>query len=641
LVKKNVLIDKIICVMINSSLIATQSPQICEKNVLFREYLDSLSEAFPFNKKLTLIHCPTFSFTSFNIKVAKNRAFYAYPPVGLQCLKSALSPLGIDVDILDLNFLLLEKALNSQNSDLKKDLNSLLSDYFDNHDVSVVGVSAGVTVSNIFQVQNHPFVQTLKFLMSGKKHMVIAGGIIATNEWKNILRKDLSHFVFEGEAENKMTYFFNQLMCKEGNSEYSGVYFKYDGQLEETIGEKDVVTFEGSPALTYENIEIERYHEVGCLSPFSRMVGPDKIYSTLQLNRGCRAHCTFCGVTPFMGLGIRQYSIDSVISELLYLVNERGVTHFEWLDDDLLEDKPSIIDVLTRIRDLNLGVTWAGNNGMIATSLDEDLLRLMVESGCVGFRIGIESGNDEILKKIKKPASTKTLDRASKLLAKFPELFVVGCYIIGFENERFEQILDTFHLCLKMNLSWSGWSICQIVRDSNADEELEDASSEYKSVSPFVPSKETRDGTIVFNSQSSSFKNIFCMSKNVVPTQDELKEIWFAFNLVTNYICNKNLTSKGSPKNFTAWVKVLQMGHPSNAVISLFLFIAYRLLNDHEAAEEQINLTRSIIEESFYWRSRFEQYGLMEIAQSPGKDRSQTQKQLQDLRREYEVIVSI
>ena len=131
------------------------------------------------------------------------------------------------------------------------------------------------------------------------------------------------------------------------------------------------------------------------------------------------------------------------------------------------------------------------------------------------------------------------------------------------------------------------------------------------------------------------------MPKNVVPTRDELKEIWFVFNLVTNYIFNKNLTSTGSPKKFTAWVKVLQMGHPSNAVISLFLFIAYRLLNDHEAAEEQINLTRSIIEESFYWRSRFEQYGLMEIAQSPGKDRSQTQKQLQDLRREYEVNFSI
>ena len=131
------------------------------------------------------------------------------------------------------------------------------------------------------------------------------------------------------------------------------------------------------------------------------------------------------------------------------------------------------------------------------------------------------------------------------------------------------------------------------------------------------------------------------MPKNVVPTRDELKEIWFAFNLVTNYIYNKNLTLEGSPKDFTAWVKVLQMGHPYNAVISLFLFIAYRLLNDNEAAEEQISLTRSIIKESSYWRNRFEQYGLMEIVQSPGKDKGQAQKQLQDLRKQYEVIFSI
>ena len=88
------------------------------------------------------------------------------------------------------------------------------------------------------------------------------------------------------------------------------------------------------------------------------MVGPNKVYSTLQLNRGCRAHCTFCGVTPFMGLGIRQYPIDSVISELLYLVNEKGMTHFEWLDDDLLEDKPGIINVLEKIKDRNINILY-------------------------------------------------------------------------------------------------------------------------------------------------------------------------------------------------------------------------------------------------------------------------------------------
>jgi hypothetical protein len=192
-----------------------------------------------------------------------------------------------------------------------------------------------------------------------------------------------------------------------------------------------------------------------------------------------------------------------------------------------------------------------------------------------------------------------------------------------------------------MNLSWSGWSICQIIRDSNADQELEDSSFEYKSVSPFVPSKETKDGTIIFNSKSFRFENIFSMPREAVPSQDELKEIWFAFNLITNYICNKNLTAQGSAENFIAWVKVLQMGHPSNAVISLFLFIAYRLIEDHEAAEAQIKLTQSIVRESSYWDNHFKQYGLMEIAQSPGQDRPQAQKQLQDLRGQYEAIVSI
>jgi radical SAM superfamily enzyme YgiQ (UPF0313 family) len=618
-----------------------QSTLVSGKNVLFEEYVNALIKTFPFNNRLTLVHCPTFSFTAFNIKVAKNRGLYAYPPTGLQCLKSALSPLGVEVDILDLNFIMLDRARISQGCDLAKDLDDILAEYFNAHDASVVGVSAGVTVSNIFQTQNHPFVQTLKFLMSKKKSVVMAGGVIATNEWKNILRKDLSHFVFEGEAENKITYFFNQLMSKVHGADHEGIHFKYKDRLEVTTGEKDTVKFEGNPISAYGGIPIERYHEVGCLSPFSRMVGPEKIYSTLQLNRGCRAHCTFCGVTPFMGLGIRQYSIDSVISELIYLVEKRGITHFEWLDDDLLEDKPGIINVLQRIKDLNLGVTWAGNNGMIATSLDENLLRLMVDSGCIGFRIGIESGNDEILRKIKKPASTKTLDRASKLLAKFPELFVVGCYIIGFENERFEQILDTFHLCLKMNLSWSGWSICQVIRDSNADEELEDSSSEYQSVSPFVPSKETCDGSIVSSSKSVQFEDIFNMPRDTIPNEDELKEIWFAFNLVTNYICNKNLTLEGDPGFFIGWTKVLQMGHPSNAVISLFLYLAYQLTEDREAAEVQANLTRSILADSPYWRDRFERYCLSAVFQKPALDKFEAQQQIQDLRRKYEAIFSI
>ena len=143
--------------------LANKSPVADEiANQRFFQYLSRLKAEFPFSNRIALIHCPTFNFDSFNVQVAKNRAYYAYPPTGLQCLKTVLLDLRFEVDIIDLNFLLLERVCTADPSD-PLDIRSLLDEYFNSHEVSVVGVSAGVIVSNIFGVANHPFLQTLSF----------------------------------------------------------------------------------------------------------------------------------------------------------------------------------------------------------------------------------------------------------------------------------------------------------------------------------------------------------------------------------------------------------------------------------------------------------------------------------------------
>jgi radical SAM superfamily enzyme YgiQ (UPF0313 family) len=464
-------------------------------NEAFNQYLCQLKSQLPINRRMTLIHCPTFNFNSINTEVARNRSYYAYPPTGLQCLKAALSDFDIEVDILDLNYKLLKKICEAENGDYL-DLTPMLDEYFSSNDVSIVGVSAGVIVSNVFGIKKHPFVQTLNYLASKASYLVLTGGIIANNECLSLLRKELTHFVFEGEAELKLRFFLGQWFGVEGHPGTPGIHFKYKNQLLETKGKKDVVDFNWDIISTYDQIAVEKYNEIGCLSPFSRMIGRDLKYGTVQLVRGCRAHCSFCGVTPFMGKDVRHYSVDTVLSEIEFLVRERGVSHIEWLDDDFLFDREIIVQMLESMIGRDFGITWAANNGLIAASLDEELVRLMVESGCIGFRIGIESGNDQILRKIKKPASTATLRKASQLLAKFPELFVVGCYIIGFKEESYDQILDTFRFSLEMNLSWSGFSICQELRESNVEDEFESDLEkknpvDYKIISDIVPSKRT------------------------------------------------------------------------------------------------------------------------------------------------------
>jgi radical SAM superfamily enzyme YgiQ (UPF0313 family) len=605
-------------------------------NKSFLGFLNNLKNRYLLDKNVTLIHCPNFSFQSFNPEVAKHKGYYSYPPTGLQCLKAALTELDYSVDIFDMNYILLKKICHH---DPEEPLNVsvLLDEYFEAHEASIVGVSAGVVVSDIFDVKNHPFIQTLEYLREKNKHLVLAGGVIATNEWKNLLRKNLVHFAFRGESENKVISLIRHLEGESGAHATSGIHFKYNGQYEETVGEKDVVNFNWDIISTYKDICIEDYHNVGCLSPFSRMIGTEKTYTTLQLNRGCRAHCTFCGVTPFMGLGVRQYPVDAVINELIYLVRERGVQHFEWLDDDLLENRSAIVEVMKRIIKLKLGVTWAGNNGMIATSLDEELLQLMVESGCVGFRIGIESGNEEMLKRIKKPASLKTLAIASQMLAKFPDLFVVGCYIIGFKNETYGQIIDTFKLGLSMNLSWSGWSVCQVLRDFNVDNEFE--TDEYDTILPFVPSKENADGTIKTDRQRQHYPEVLKLPLQEVPDREQLKELWFAFNLISNYILNTNLKPGGREGLFINWAVALQLGHPGNPVISLFLFLAYKIVGDDILAKKQFASTEAILRNSDYWRQRFDQYELNTLLLFPESESKFVTNQLRDFQEKYESVV--
>lgn len=627
--------------IVMQQLLEINSAQVQDPNL--ENYIFGLRKKYKLEGKICLIQSPSFSFEAFSAEVARKQGYYCYPPTGLQCLQAALAEQGIEIEILDLNYKILENVCLSSDRDVNPStiLHKILNEYFANNQVAVVGVSAGVIVSNVFGVANHPFIQILKFLKDRESEVVLSGGVIATNEWKNILKQDLAHFVIDGEAENKIAVIIKSLFGEKLTTFYKGIHFKDKNQFFESQGNFDQVNFKSNLIPTYKNIPIEKYCQFGSLSPFSRMLGASTKFATIQLNRGCRGRCTFCGVIPFMGKGVRQYPLDLVYNEIEYLVKERAITHFEWLDDDLLRHRESLIELLQKIIDKNLKITWAANNGLIAAAIDAELLALMQESGCIGFRIGIESGNDQILKLIRKPASKQNLLASSQLFKQFPDQIVVGCYIIGFENESYRQILDTFQFSIKMDLAWNGFSIFQILRDSaNATEEFSESTktenskkyefiktsnsdhlANYEKIINFVPSKENKSGVI---QTKNKFNIVEFFSKNLEQVHDRayLDEIWFGFNLISNYICNRNLSQNANPERFAQWLESLQHTHPHNPLMSLFLSLTYILLDQVELAQMQIDLTKNLLKNSAYWQGRFEQYYLQNLVweEIPSKD---------------------
>ncbi len=613
----------------------------------FEAYLARLKESFRPRPELILINAPTFSFSAFNLETAKNRGYYAYPPTGLQCLRAAQKELGIETRIVDLNFEILAR-LSSYSGDIAPDLNELLRNILDEVlspwdkaiSAPLVGVSAGVTVSNIFETANHQYLQILRYLKDRQQFLTLSGGVIATNERQKLLDNELVHFVIAGEGENKLSYLLNQLFGGAALSPKPGIYFRDSLGTTETTGEKDTVTFRWNLVETYDGIPLTGYYKIGSLSPFSRMVGPDKPYATFQLARGCRGNCAFCGVTPFMGRGVRTYPVESVFKEIEYLVRERGIRHLEVLDDDFLGRPEAAKELLQRIIDSKVEITWAANNGLVATSLNSEMLDLLVQSGCVGFRIGIESGNEEMLRQIRKPATKPKLLQASRVLSPYSQLFVVGCYIIGFDDETNQQILDTFHFCLDLDLSWAGFSVYQNMREENINNEFETANQGeacQKRVIDFVPTKVYQDG--ILKEEVPDIHTIFSKDRGCLHNPKHLNEIWFAFNFLANYACNKYLRAGADPRPFLNWTRALILSHPANPVIRLFHGLGWAASGSPDRAEEPYRAANELVATSSYWQKRFSEYGLSPLSQQPPQSSIEVVDALQTVREKFRDIL--
>ena len=591
-------------------------------NSAFEEYCRSLKAAYSPNKRVLLIQIPQSILQSFNPEIARKRGYYAFPPTGLQYLRQALLEKDLAVQILDLNFLLLKRVCEDESFD-HRDWLTILEDYLKTFDPYIIGVSC------MFDAGIQPLIQVLELLRGRDRSIIITGGVVSTYEWRNLINRDLCHFVIQGEGENKLNFLLDQLTGENpGHAPTPGINFKSGGQLRESLGKPDSVPVRGDLIETYSLVEIENYYRFGSLNPFSRMAAIyDSPFAAIQMNRGCRAACTFCAVRDFNGIGVRTRAPDEVLREMDFLINHRGIRHFEWLDDDLLFSKKDLHYLLESIIQRQWKITWSANNGLIAASVDEYTMRLMRDSGCIGFKIGIETGNAEMLRKVRKPGTLPRFLSFSKMLVDHPEVFVGGNMILGFPEETFDKMMDTYRFSLEVNLDWYPFTICQIIRGASAFSDFEDyfdaqMSSDGTLIKNFLPVRDSSNGQLPAGSSIVKGLDVFELDPDLIPTEDQIKEIWFTFNLVSNYINNKNLRAGGRVEKFISWVEMAQSAYPTNPYMSLFLSLAYMIDGNDEQAE--LHHQRAIdYHQTEYWIDRFVSFGLMDVLKDFPSNRSE------------------
>ena len=603
-------------------------------------YCNKLKTKYKQSNKVLMIQIPHLNFKAFNPEVARQKGYYIFPPTGLQYLQEALRERDLEIGILDMNFLVLKGFAQDKSFNLDQWL-SILKNYLEHFDPYIIAVSC------MFDLAMGSLFKVLEVLKGKDKYVVITGGIIPSYEWKHLISHDLCHFVIKGEGENKIRYLFDNLTDENRRYEpVQGIYYKVKDSICMAAGEKDVVKVKGDLTNSYSLVNIKEYYRYGSLNPFSRMAGViTSPFAAVQMSRGCRAACSFCSVRDFMGKGVRKRSNEEILREMEFLICNHNIRHFEWLDDDLLFYRNDFVKLLRAVIDRKWNITWSANNGLIAQSINENLLQLMQASGCIGFKIGIETGNADMLNKIRKPATLDGFRKLSEMLRNYNKVFVGGNFIVGFPDEKFCQMMDSFRFYLEMNLDWGAFTICQKIRGADAFSEFQDyfesqINTGGEQISNFIPSRDSKNGQISYSREVAKNLDIFNIDPASIPDEEQIKEIWFTFNLIGNYINNKNLGPEGSVEKFISWVEMARIAYPTNPYMSLFLALAYTINGDLSKAKDHYKRANRF-HKTEYWLNRFKSFNLIDVINDFPEDKDGVFESLEALRREINRLLII
>jgi len=166
-------------------------------------------------------------------------------------------------------------------------------------------------------------------------------------------------------------------------------------------------------------------------------------------SRGCPYSCTFCASGGTNQRRIRYRAPDNIIEEMLFLKNTYGVDEIMFSDDNLtcdMERADELFDLMLREK---VGLHWRCPNGVRADRLTEGLVAKMAQAGCYQLGIGVESGNVDVLKRIRKHLDLAQVERVVEWGRKWG-IETSGFFMVGLQGENDRQMRDTLRFALQV-----------------------------------------------------------------------------------------------------------------------------------------------------------------------------------------------
>lgn len=177
--------------------------------------------------------------------------------------------------------------------------------------------------------------------------------------------------------------------------------------------------------------------------------------SLIQFSRGCKYNCKYCASSVYFNQRHFCRDVDEVVEEIKS--QKRKLLFF--VDDNIVGNKAKAKELFRKL--IPLKIKWV-SQGSIDMLEDDELMKLMVKSGCLGHVIGFESIKPESINVMGKGVNKKFVQNQYKeAIKKLREygLQTWAAFTIGHDTDTIESIKATYKFALKNKFCFAAYNI--------------------------------------------------------------------------------------------------------------------------------------------------------------------------------------
>lgn len=323
------------------------------------------------------------------------------PPIGLLSLATHIKENGFNVKVLDLS------------STTSSEWMDLIPENYD-----VIGFRT-VCIS-------YPQTLLLKMIALEKnpKAITVAGGPQASS------------------VPDIVAHDFDYVITGEGEFELLELIRKIDAE----INTKKNRVIHASP-INPDTIAFPDYSLVN-IADYCRIINGQKAIAVLT-SRGCGYNCAYCNSSIFGGsTKYRPLNLNSLNRHLSRLISEYGINSFKFVDDNFLGPNHlrRAVDIYENIKNLDISYRCY----LRVDQSNYETITLLKKSGCKHITFGIESGDNIVLKSMRRGYTSDQIISGVNIAYDLG-LTVRICIMVGFPPfESDNTILNTISLISRL-----------------------------------------------------------------------------------------------------------------------------------------------------------------------------------------------